>query len=93
VVGGLEVGDLENELFRAEIIFCAKSDREGNLIQGVGHLVGDDALEGSSHSVSFLKSKSIFFSVSTKMMWSLLLPSIRVWGSRAPSTMGSTTSG
>jgi hypothetical protein len=27
------------------------------------------------------------------MMWSLLLPSIRVWGSRAPSTMGSTTSG
>jgi hypothetical protein len=49
--------------------------------------------KSSSHVVSFLKSKSIFFKVSTKMMLSPLPPSMRVWEVRAPSTVGSTTSG
>jgi hypothetical protein len=40
-----------------------------------------------------LKSKSILRSISVKMMFKLLPPSIRVLGRKAPSTMGLTISG
>jgi hypothetical protein len=56
-------------------------------------LPGTTLKKGSSHSVSLLESKSIFFRVSTKMIVSALSPSMSVWVSRVPSTMGSTTSG
>jgi hypothetical protein len=43
--------------------------------------------------VILLKLKSIFLSISVKMMFKFLPPSMRVLGRNAPSTMGLTTSG
>jgi hypothetical protein len=46
VVGRLEVSDLEAEVLCAEILLCAKRDREGDPTHGIGHLAGHDAEEG-----------------------------------------------
>jgi hypothetical protein len=78
VVGGLEVSDLKAEVFHVEVLLRAERDREGDPTHGVGRLARHVAEEGSSHSVSLLKSKSIFFKVSTKIMLSPLTPSMRV---------------
>jgi hypothetical protein len=78
VIGRLEVGDLEAKVLCAEVFLSAESHWEGDPTQGVGRLAGHDTEERLVALLSLLKSKSIFFKVSTKMMLSPLPPSMRV---------------
>jgi hypothetical protein len=59
---------------------------------GYAALPGTTPYKGSSQVVILLKSNSILRSVSMKMIFKLLPPSIRVLGRKAPLTMGLMTS-
>jgi hypothetical protein len=91
VVRGADVCDLEHQVLRAEVLLCAKGDWQAYTTYAVRSLAGLDPVEGFVTG-SYLMSKSIFLSVSVKMMFKLLPPSMRVLGRKAQSTMGLTTS-
>jgi hypothetical protein len=59
----------------------------------VRSLARNDPVEGLVAGGHLVEVKSIFRSVSVKMMFRLLPPSMRVLGRNAPSTRGLTTNG
>jgi hypothetical protein len=72
MVRGAEVRDLERQVLCAEVLLYAEGDRQAYTTYGVCSLAGHDPVEGSSQAVILLKLKSIFRSISVKMMFKLL---------------------
>jgi hypothetical protein len=93
VAGRLEIGDLKAEVLCAEVFLRAERDQEGDPTHGVGRLAMHDAEERLVALHEPLEVEVHLLRVSTKMMLSPLPSLMRVWPSKAPSMLGSTTSG
>jgi hypothetical protein len=46
MVGGEEVRDLERQVLRTKVLFCAKGDRQAYTTSGLHNLAGHDPVEG-----------------------------------------------
>jgi hypothetical protein len=82
------VHDLEGEVLCAEVLLCAEGDRQAYTIYGVRSLAGHNPVEGLVAGSHLVQVDVHLSSISVKMMFRLLHPSMMALGRNTPSTMG-----